>query len=135
VVDITPDIEGNQYRIRAIDFDQQSYEGKLRLYLPHYFKENIKLVQLGMQHMNETTMRQYQEEERTLVAHRVRSAHYRLNDLFNVLCIDRISPETKVKQLGNELAKHHGAPVFARCETMGQIVFEFLNMVVGKRFN
>jgi hypothetical protein len=28
VVDITPDIEDVQYRIRAIDFDQQSYEGR-----------------------------------------------------------------------------------------------------------
>lgn len=28
VVDITPDIEDYQYRIRCIDFDQQSYEGE-----------------------------------------------------------------------------------------------------------
>lgn len=135
VVDITPDIEGNQYRIRAIDFDQQSYEGKLRLYLPHFFKENLKLVQLGMKHMNETTMRQYQEEERTLIAHRVRSAHYRLNDLFTVMCSDEISPESKVKQLGAELAAHHNNPIFKSCHTMGQLVYEFLNLVVGKRLN
>ena len=31
VIDITPDIEGNQYRMRAIDFDQQSYEGWKKL--------------------------------------------------------------------------------------------------------
>ena len=135
VVDITPDIEGNQYRIRAIDFDQQSYEGKLKLYLPHFFKENLKLVQLGMKHMNETTMRQYQEEERTLVAHRVRSAHYRLNDLFNVMNVDHISPKDKIRQLGTELSQHHNSQIFSHCETMGQIVFEFLNLVVGKRLN
>ncbi len=135
VVDITPDIEGNQYRIRAIDFDQQSYEGKLKLYLPHFFKENIKLVQLGMLHMNKTTMRQYQEEERTLFAHRVRSAHYRLNDLFNIMCADRISPDDKVKQLGLELSRHHQSQVFNSCQTMGQMVYEILNMVVGKKFS
>ena len=28
VVEMTPDFEQNQYRVRAIDFDQQSYEGK-----------------------------------------------------------------------------------------------------------
>jgi hypothetical protein len=28
VVDITPDFDDVQYRIRAIDFDQQSYEGR-----------------------------------------------------------------------------------------------------------
>ena len=135
VVDITPDIEGNQYRIRAIDFDQQSYEGKLRLYLPHFFKENIKLVQLGMKHMNEKSMRQYQEEERTLVSHRVRQAHYRLNDLFNIMCIDHISPPEKVKQLGEELSKHHNNPAFTHCTTMGQIVYELLDLIVGKRLS
>ena len=45
VVDITPDIEDFQYRIRAIDFDQQSYEGRKNLYLPQFFKENIPLVE------------------------------------------------------------------------------------------
>ena len=28
VVEVTPDFEENQYRVRAIDFDQQCYEGK-----------------------------------------------------------------------------------------------------------
>jgi hypothetical protein len=135
VVDITPDIEGNQYRIRAIDFDQQSYEGKLKLYLPHFFKENLQLVQLGMKHMNETTMHQYQEEERTLIVQRVRSAHYRLNDLFNVMCIDHISPKNKVTQLASELSKHYHTPIFERCTTMGQLVYEFINLVVNKRLN
>lgn len=135
VVDITPDIEGNQYRIRAVDFDQQSYEGRLRLYLPHFFKENLKLVKLGMQHMNETTVRQYQEEERTLISNRIRSAHHRLNDLFNVMCMDAISPFKKVKQLSKELSAHHQNTIFNSCENMGQIVYEFLSLVVGKRLH
>ena len=41
VVNIIPDIEDFQYRIRAIDFDQQSYEGRKNLYLPQFYKENI----------------------------------------------------------------------------------------------
>jgi hypothetical protein len=135
VVDITPDIEGNQYRIRAIDFDQQSYEGRLKLYKPHFFKENIKLVNLGMHLMDKTTMRQYQEEERTLISNRVRSAHYRLNDLFSVMCADQISPKQKIQQLGLELSEHFKVPTFKSCQTMGQMVYEFLNLVVGKRLN
>src|SRR5471030_462787 len=51
VVNITPDIEDFQYRIRAIDFDQQSYEGRKNLYLPQFFKENIAFVELCMQHL------------------------------------------------------------------------------------
>ncbi|HWB62392.1 MAG TPA: hypothetical protein VG603_02695, partial [Chitinophagales bacterium] len=48
VFDITPDFEEVQFRIRAIDFDQQSYEGKRTLYMPQFFKENAVLVQLTL---------------------------------------------------------------------------------------
>jgi hypothetical protein len=133
VVDITPDIEGNQYRFRAIDFDQQSYEGRLKMYLPHYFKENLALVQLGMQHMDLTTMKQYQEEERSLIANRFRTGHYRIEELFRVMDIDTIAPDQKVKQLGKELSSYHKNPTFKTCTTMGQLVFEYLSQIVGKR--
>ena len=133
VVDITPDIEGNQYRFRAIDFDQQSYEGRLKMYLPHYFKENLALVQLGMQHMDLTTMRQYQEEERSLIANRFRTGHYRIEELFRVMDIDTIAPDEKVRQLGKELSSYHKNPAFKTCTTMGQLVFECLSQIVGKR--
>lgn len=69
VVDIIPDIEGNQHRIRTIDFEQQSYEGKLNLCLLHFFKENNPLVFLGIEHITEESMRQYQQEERNLISH------------------------------------------------------------------
>jgi hypothetical protein len=133
VVDITPDIEGNQYRFRAIDFDQQSYEGRLKMYLPHYFKENLALVQLGMQHMDLTTMRQYQEEERSLIANRFRTGNYRIEELFRVMAIDTIAPDEKVRQLGKELSSYHKNPAFKTCTTMGQLVFEYLSQIVGKR--
>ena len=41
VVDITPDIEDYQYRIRAIDFDQQSYEGRKNLYVPQLDRKSV----------------------------------------------------------------------------------------------
>ena len=44
VIDITPDIEDYQYRLRAIDFDQQSYEGRKNLYLPQFYKENFEFA-------------------------------------------------------------------------------------------
>jgi hypothetical protein len=52
VMDITPDFDDVQYRIRAIDFDQQTYEGRRSMYLPQYFKENNALVDLGMKLIN-----------------------------------------------------------------------------------
>jgi hypothetical protein len=41
VVDITMDFEMNFYRIRAIDFDQQSYEGSLKVYRPKSTKWSL----------------------------------------------------------------------------------------------
>ena len=50
VVNVLPDIEDYQYRIRSIDFDQQSYEGRKNLYLPQFFKENSPLVRFCANH-------------------------------------------------------------------------------------
>ena len=68
VVAVTPDIEGSQFRLRAIDFDQQSYEGRKNFYLPQYFRENNPIIFLGIEHMEPETVKQYQLEERSLIA-------------------------------------------------------------------
>ena len=52
VFDITQDFDDIQFRIRAIDFDQQSYEGRKNIYLPQFFKENqsfVKELNLNLQ--------------------------------------------------------------------------------------
>lgn len=79
VVDITPDIEGSQYRIRAIDFDQQSYEGRKSFYLPQYFKENNPIIFLGIGNMAPETVKQYQLEERSLIGVRIKASRQRLD--------------------------------------------------------
>lgn len=122
VVDITPDIEGNQYRIRAIDFDQQSYEGKLRLYMPQYFKENNNLVFLGMETINEKTMRQYQQEERSIINQRIKLGRYRLKDLFEASLTHEIAPIEKTIALGKELAAYHKSQRFLDIRHMGKMV-------------
>ena len=38
VIAVTPDFENEQYRVKAIDFDQQSYEGRRIMYLPQLFQ-------------------------------------------------------------------------------------------------
>ncbi|MDB5012751.1 MAG: hypothetical protein JWQ25_953 [Daejeonella sp.] len=126
VVHITPDIEGNQYRIRAIDFDQQSYEGRRQFYLPNYFKENYQLVKLGIGHMDKQTMRQYIEEERSLIRNRVKLVNYRLNDLLEIMKKDEISTPKKIEQLAGDLSDFHKNSIFKTCKTMGEIVTEHL---------
>ena len=127
VAHITPDIEGSQYRIRAIDFDQQSYEGRRQFYMPQFFKENNSLVALGMKHMDKFAMRQYQEEERSLINNRTKLIHIRLVDMLSCMKSDEISPQAKVEQLGADLAEFHNKPIFKTCKTMGELVIEQLS--------
>ncbi|WP_207493868.1 hypothetical protein [Aridibaculum aurantiacum] len=122
VVDITPDIEDLQYRIRAIDFDQQSYESRKNLYLPQFFKENLPFVNTALEHLNKDSIEQYQTEERTMMAFRVADSRFRLMELFNIMCKDNISSPEKIEQLKTELAFYHDNKRFLKARTMGDIV-------------
>lgn len=122
VVDITPDIEDYQYRIRAIDFDQQSYEGRRNLYLPQFFKENNPFVELCIKHLNKDTIEQYQAEERTLMAYRFTASRYRVAELMQIMTRDEISTPEKQYQLKNELTEHFHSAEFLLCKTMGDLV-------------
>jgi len=122
VIVITPDIEDSQYRIRAIDFDQQSYEGRKNLYLPQFFKENYPFVDLSLKHLNKETIDQYQTEERTMMAFRVAASRYRLMDLLSIMSKDKISTPEKLKQLRTELSSFFHHTPFQKCNSMGELV-------------
>lgn len=132
VVDITPDIEDFQYRIRAIDFDQQSYEGRKNLYLPQFFKENAELVKLTLKYLNKDSIEQYQTEERTMMAFRIASYRHRVLELLNIMCKDSISPQEKIDQLRYELFDLSGNPVLKKITSMGQIVKLHLKEMLRK---
>jgi len=134
VVDITPDIEGSQFRLRAIDFDQQSYEGRKTFYLPQYFKGNNPIIELGIKYMKPETVRQYQWEERSLIAARVKTARVRLTELIRLMEGDQISTSEKVVQLRTELAQHHNSSLFEKCNSMGEIVLANLELLLAKAF-
>ena len=122
VVDITPDFDDVQYRIRAIDFDQQTYEGNKTMYLPQFFKDNNPIVEFCINLLNPKTIRQYQKEERALIANRIKVSRYRLKDLSDCMEEDTISLPEKVNQLKSELAEHFEDPSFLECESMGEIL-------------
>jgi hypothetical protein len=134
VVAVTPDIEGSQFRLRAIDFDQQSYEGHKTFYLPQYFRDNNPIIFLGIQHMEADTVKQYQLEERSLIAARARVERVRLSELLALMHDDRISDPAKVASLRAELADHHGNAVFLGCRTMGEIVEANLELLLHNEF-
>ncbi len=132
VVDITPDIEDYQYRIRSIDFDQQSYEGRKNIYIPQFFKENLPFVRLSLKHLNKESIEQYQAEERTMMAFRVASSRFRLMELLNIMAKDRISTPEKLLQLKTELTTFFNNPAFAKCKSMGQLVKRQLKQTLQK---
>ena len=135
VVDITPDFEEVHYRIRAIDFDQQSYEGKKTVYFPKYFKQNNPIIELGMKQMTPESMRQYQLEERSLMIHRIRSSRLEVKELMDAMVSDELSTREHIENLRKELAEYHEVEEFLQCESMGEIVKLNLKMLLRKDLN
>ncbi|MEQ8704042.1 MAG: hypothetical protein RIC19_08990 [Phaeodactylibacter sp.] len=134
VIAITPDIEGSQYRMRPIDFDQQSYEGRKGFYLPQYFRENDPIIYLGMQHMTAETVKQYQMEERSLIAGRVKASQKHFKALMDVMVRDEISTTDKIMELAEGLAHHHKNARFEECRTMGEVVLTNIQLLLEKDF-
>lgn len=126
VVEITPDFDDVQYRIRAIDFDQQSYEGKKTLYMPQFFKENNELIQLCIKMMTPETVNQYQKEEHSFIARRLKAERQRIKDLLDVMNTDEISIPEKTEQLKKQLALHYNNNQYLKCKSMGDILSKSL---------
>jgi hypothetical protein len=133
VVDITPDFDDVQYRIRAIDFDQQSYEGRRRVYLPQFFKRIFRLVKMGMDLINAETVEQYENEERSLIARRLIRSRYRVKDLLDCMEQDSISSPEKTTSLAKDLASHHHNDDFLNCKNMGSLLKLHLKQTLRKQ--
>jgi hypothetical protein len=126
---LTPDFEGWQVRIRAMDFDQQSYNGRRTFYLPQFFRENLRLVQFTTNLLDLKTAYQYQREERTLLLQRADAAQQRLEILLDAMHVDVIAPPENVVRLRQELAQHFGADVFLKCESVAALVRENMHQI------
>lgn len=130
VIDITIDIEENIYRIRPIDFDQQSYEPKHKTYLPQFFKENNKVVDLVSKTLTRESIEQYQYEEKSLILKRLLSSHYRIEELLKVMKKEQLAPDENVIQLGEELSRYYDDPSFLYCNSMGALLRRSLDKVM-----
>ncbi|AMJ64910.1 hypothetical protein [Hymenobacter sp. PAMC 26628] len=131
VIGVTPDFEDEQYRVRAIDFDQQSYEGRRAMYVPQFFKDNGPVVELCARLLKPSTIHQYQAEERTLMARRARAERYRLKALLDVMRGQELAPPDKVNELKAALNRHHRTQKFDSCDSMGDVVRLNLWLMLG----
>jgi hypothetical protein len=129
VVVVTPDFEDAQIRVRAMDFDQQSYEGRLNLYKPQFFKDNAPLALFCAKHLRIETARQYQREEQVLMLQRAAIIDERLALLLNAMSSDPLAPPEHIRQLRESLAEHYGRREYLACESMGALVRENLESI------
>lgn len=130
VVVITRDFDMDQIRVRAIDFDQQSYEGNIQVYLPQFYEENQTMVDLVWNVLDPASIRQYQKEERSLMARRMRTAWSRVDDLLYCMEQDEISTPDRVEQLATGLARYHHDEDFRESRKMGQLTRHHLTTMV-----
>lgn len=126
---LTHDFDKIDYRIRAIDFDQQSFEGNSKVYKPQFLKENNELVEMTLSLMQKESMEQYKNEERSLLAKRASSEYDRLTALLNCMKKDKLSTPAKIKELKKELFSLTKDIRFRRSKNMGDIVSSALDFV------
>lgn len=121
VVDITPDFEEVQYRVRAIDFDQQSYEGKGATYLAFRFRSNRAVTKLAFDVLNRKSIDQYVAEEHSQMSRRAKVESARLRALLGVMRREELAPREHVATLARELDRMHGNHDYDDCKTMGEL--------------
>nr|WP_315163992.1 hypothetical protein [uncultured Flavobacterium sp.] len=117
------------YRIRAIDFDQQCYEGNFKVYRPQFFKENYPMVKLVKDKLQTSSIEQYKDEERAVLAKRIISAENRIKRLMKIMGTDVISTDEHLEQLKLELYRYTNDLNFKKAKSMGNIMsaaFEFI---------
>ncbi|NCO64237.1 MAG: hypothetical protein GW839_01895 [Flavobacteriales bacterium] len=126
----THDFDQVVYRIRAIDFDQQSYEGKINIYRPQFFKENFTMVKLVTDSFQKLSIDQYKIEERSIIAKRFKSYHDRIERLMECMANDTISTKENIDLLKSKIYEYTLDVKFKRCKSMGDIIKNALAYVL-----
>ncbi|MCF2874806.1 MULTISPECIES: hypothetical protein [unclassified Tenacibaculum] len=125
----THDFDHVVYKIRAIDFDQQCFEGKFKVYYPQFFKENFSMVTLVGQKLQETSINQYKIEERSIVAKRILSSESRVDQLVYCMKNDVISTEKNISLLKQQIFDFTKDVHFKKSNNMGEILDTALEFV------
>ncbi|XOV66044.1 MAG: hypothetical protein ACFHU9_10445 [Fluviicola sp.] len=122
VVEITRDFDNVQYRLRAMDFDQQSYEGRINLYKPQFYKDNIELVKLVQELMTHDVALQYQKMERVAMKRRFMASRKRTQSLLRHMIKDKLTIPENLVRLRTDLAEYHKDDRFLEAKSMGALL-------------
>ena len=118
--------ELTRYVIRAIDFDQQCYEGRRSFYFPQLYKENAAYVTMVLKNLDNAEIEQIQKAELAATASRIENCRKQLIKLLNSMVQDELSENYKIGLLRSELNEYFTTLQFSSCNTMGAIVKEQL---------
>lgn len=131
VVEITPDFEEVQYRVRAIDFDQQSYEGKGNTYLAFRFMSNRAVTRLAFEVLNRKSIDQYVAEEHAQMSRRAKVEANRLRALLGIMRREELAPREHVLKLAAELDRMHETSFYRDCKSMGELTALHVSTLCG----
>ncbi len=129
VIVTTHDFDQVVYKIRAIDFDQQCYEGKFNIYRPQFFKENLEMVELVSEKFQQASIDQYKIEERSIVAKRLLSYNDRIKGLLDCMMNDTLSTKENVELLKSKIYYYTLDLKFKHSKNMGEILKNALDFV------
>lgn len=135
VVIPTHDFDKIVYKIRAIDFDQQSFEGNLKVYNLQFMKENFKMIEMVGKKLQNTSIVQYKVEERSFMAKRMITHPRRTTRLIKCMKEDTISFPENVALLKSHLIQYVGDVKFKDCNNMGEILQTILEFVKRNYLN
>jgi len=135
VIQIIPDFEEIHYRIRAIDFDQQSNEGRKNVYLPQFYKQNAEYVKLVSDCLSKESIHQYQLEERSIMVARLKASKWLVFNLLHAMNKDQISTLEKVETLKHELCIHYQNTRFLKAKNMAGILKTCLLQLIKNNSN
>ena len=110
------------YKIRAIDFDQQCFEGKFSVYRPQFFKENYPLMLVIKEKLSHESIVQYKIEERSILSRRLINSGNRIDFLVNIMKNDRLSIPENLENLKNEIFVFTKDDAFTKSKSMGELM-------------
>jgi hypothetical protein len=110
------------YKIRAIDFDQQCFEGKFSVYRPQFFKENKAMMDIVRAKLKTDSITQYKIEERSTISRRLIISDERMKLLIGIMKDDTVSIKENVVNLKKEIFKFTNENSFLECRSMGDLM-------------
>ncbi len=118
------------YKIRAIDFDQQCFEGNFSVYRPQFFKENFPIMEIVRKKLNRSSIVQYKIEERSIIAKRLISFNKRIDNLISIMKNQKLSLPENLEKLKIEIFNYTKDSSFKKSKSMGDLMEATFNFLV-----